>query len=102
MVIIHVHVHVRPGYVEDFIEASLQNAKNSIQESGVARFDVMQSQDDPTKFVLVEVYRSTEDPMRHKETTHYQEWRDRVAEMMAEPRKGIKYTNLFPEDAGWG
>ncbi|MFC1568832.1 putative quinol monooxygenase [bacterium] len=102
MFIVHVHVHVKPEYVEAFIQASLENARNSVREPGVARFDVVQQLDDPNRFVLVEVYRSDEDPAKHKETKHYQKWRDSVAEMMAEPRQGVKYNNLFPEDDGWG
>lgn len=102
MYIVHVHVHVKPEFVDAFIQATLENARHSVQEPGIARFDVIQQMDDPTRFVLVEVYRTPEDPARHKETAHYQKWRDTVAEMMAEPRTGIRYQNLFPEDAGWG
>lgn len=101
MLIVHVFVHVKPDKVEAFQAATLENARHSIQEAGLARFDVIQQQDDPTRFVLVEVYRTPDDPMRHKETTHYQKWRDTVADMMAEPRKSIKYTNLFPNEQGW-
>jgi quinol monooxygenase YgiN len=92
---------VKPGFVEAFKQASLENARNSIQEPGVARFDVIQQMEDPTHFILVEVYRTPEDPARHKETAHYQIWRDIVAEMMAEPRTGVRYTNIFPDDEGW-
>lgn len=101
MYIVHVHVHVKPECVIQFIEASLENARNSVREPGVARFDVVQQQNDPERFVLVEVYRTPKDPAKHKETAHYQKWRDTVVDMMAEPRKGILYTNLFPGDAGW-
>jgi quinol monooxygenase YgiN len=101
MIVVHVHVHVKPESTEDFKQASLENARNSIQEPGVARFDVVQQEDDPNRFVLVEVYRDEGAPAAHKETAHYQKWRDTVAEMMAEPRRGIRYTNLFPDDAGW-
>jgi autoinducer 2-degrading protein len=101
MLIVHVFAHVKPDKVEAFRAATLENARHSIQEAGIARFDVIQRQDDPTRFVLVEVYRTPDDPMRHKETTHYQKWRDTVADMMAEPRKSIKYTNLFPNEQGW-
>ena len=79
----------------------MENARNSIQEPGIARFDVMQQMDDPTRFLLVEVYRTPDDPARHKETAHYQTWRDTVAEMMAEPRQSVKFANVFPNDAGW-
>jgi autoinducer 2-degrading protein len=86
MIIVHVHVHVKPEFVEDFRRASLENASKSIKEPGVARFDVVQQADDPTRFVLIEVYRTAEDPARHKETLHYQSWREKVESMMAEPR----------------
>jgi autoinducer 2-degrading protein len=102
MLIVHVHVHVKPELVDAFREATIENARHSVREPGVARFDVLQQQDDPTRFVLVEVYRTPEDPARHKETTHYQTWRDAVAEMMAEPRSSVKYDNVFPDDEGWG
>jgi quinol monooxygenase YgiN len=101
MFIVHVHVHVKPEFVEAFKDASLENARNSVQEPGIARFDVIQQQDDAARFVLVEVYRTPQDPARHKETAHYAKWRDIVAEMMAEPRSSVKYDNLFPEDDGW-
>ena len=102
MFIVHVFVHVKPDQVEAFRAATLENARNSMQEPGIARFDVIQQQDDSTRFVLVEVYRTSDDPARHKETTHYQKWRDTVADMMAEPRTSVKYTNVFPPEAGWG
>lgn len=101
MFIVHVHVHVKPELIDAFREVTLENARHSVQEPGVARFDVIQQLDDPTRFVLVEVYRTPEDPARHKETAHYQKWRDTVAEMMAEPRHSVKYANVFPDDAGW-
>ncbi len=101
MVIVHVHVRVKPECVEAFRAASLENARNSVREPGIARFDVVQQADDPTRFVLVEVYRTPDDPARHKETTHYAKWRDTVAEMMAEPRTGVRYTNVFPDERGW-
>ena len=101
MLVVHVYVHVKPVQVEAFKQASLENARNSVQEPGIARFDVIQQQDDPTRFVLVEVYRTSDDPCRHKETAHYQKWRDTVADMMAEPRTSIKYTNVFPDEQGW-
>ena len=102
MLVVHVFVHVKAEQVEAFKTASLVNARRSVQEPGIARFDVIQQQDDPTRFVLVEVYRTPADPARHKETAHYQTWRDTVAPMMAEPRSSIKYTNLYPDDEGWG
>lgn len=102
MFIVHVNVHVKPGCEEAFRQASLANARSSVQEPGVARFDVLQQQGDATRFLLVEVYRTVEDSAKHKETRHYQVWRDTVADMMAEPRSSVKYDNLFPDDAGWG
>jgi quinol monooxygenase YgiN len=102
MFIVHVFVHVKDDAVETFRQASLENARASVQEPGVGRFDVIQQQDDPTRFILVEVYRTPNDPARHKETAHYQKWRDTVADMMAEPRSSIKYSNVFPDDQGWG
>ena len=101
MLVVHVFVHVKPDQLETFETATLENARNSIQEPGIARFDVIRQQDDPARFVLVEVYRTANDPGRHKETAHYQQWRDIVAEMMAEPRTSIKYTNVFPDEQGW-
>ena len=83
------------------MQASLANARESLMEAGIARFDCVQQQDDPTRFVLVEAYRTPQAPAAHKETRHYQAWRDAVAPMMAEPRSSVKYTNLFPEDAAW-
>ena len=101
MLIVHVFVHVKPNRVKDFWAASVENARNSLQEPGVARFDVVQQQNDPTRFVLVEVYRTPDDPVRHKETAHYHKWRDTVEEMMAEPRTSVKYGNVFPDEQGW-
>lgn len=101
MLIVHVHIHVKPDDLEAFIEATLENARNSIQEPGVARFDFLQQADDPTRFTLIEVYRTDQDPATHKQTDHYKKWRDAVAPMMAEPRRSVKYANRFPEDEGW-
>ncbi len=101
MFIVHVFVNVKPEHIEAFQSATLENASNSVREPGVARFDVIQQQDDPTCFLLVEVYRTGDDPAKHEETAHYQKWRDTVADMMAEPRTSIKYTNVFPDEQGW-
>jgi autoinducer 2-degrading protein len=101
MLIVHVHVHVKPEFVDAFKEATIENARNSVQEPGIARFDVIQQLDDPTRFVLIEVYRTPDDPAEHKKTAHYQTWRDTVAEMMAEPRSSVKYEDLFPDDQEW-
>jgi autoinducer 2-degrading protein len=101
MLVVHVHVHVKPEYVEAFKQASLANAQESLKEPGIARFDCVQQQDDPTRFVLVEAYRTPQAPAAHKETSHYQAWRDAVAPMMAEPRTSVKFNNVFPDDQGW-
>jgi quinol monooxygenase YgiN len=101
MFIVHVFIHVKPDRIEEFKKATLENARNSVLEPGIARFDVVQHLEDPTRFILVEVYRTPEDPARHKETAHYQTWRDTVEDMMAESRTNIKLTNLFPDEKGW-
>lgn len=101
MQIVLVHVHVKPEFVETFKQVTIENASNSVQEAGIARFDVIQQADDPMRFILVEVYKTAKAPAAHKETMHYLRWRDTVAEMMAEPRQGIKYTNIFPNDEDW-
>jgi len=101
MFIVHVNVRVKPEFLEQFKQATLANARASVQEAGVARFDVVQHSDDPTRFVLVEVYRDVQANAAHKETSHYATWRDTVAPMMAEPRSSVKFTNIFPGDEGW-
>lgn len=101
MHIVHVHVHVKPASVDAFIAATRANARESVQEPGIARFDVVQAKDDPCRFVLVEAYLSAEDPARHKATEHYKTWRATVAEMMAEPRSATVYTEVFPDQGGW-
>jgi quinol monooxygenase YgiN len=101
MYIVLVHIHIKPESIEEFKKATLDNASNSVQEPGVARFDVIQQEDDPTRFVLVEVYHDEQAPVDHKQTAHYLRWRDRVADMFAEPRYGIRYSNVFPDDGGW-
>jgi len=101
MLVVHVHVHVKPESVEDFKLATLENARASIREPGIARFDVVQQQDDPARFVLVEVYRDPQAPAAHKETAHYAKWRDAVAPMMAEPRSSAKFAAVFPEPRDW-
>ena len=102
MFIVHVFVQVKKNLVDDFRKATIENARHSLLEPGVARFDVVQQQDDPTRFVLVEVYHQMEDTASHKETNHYKKWRDAVEVMMAEPRSSIKYSNVFPNEEGWG
>jgi (4S)-4-hydroxy-5-phosphonooxypentane-2,3-dione isomerase len=99
--IVLVHVNVKPECINEFIEITKENARNSVNEEGIARFDVIQQSDDPTRFILVEVYRDADAPAKHKETAHYLAWRDKAMDMMAEPRYGIKYQNIFPDEAGW-
>ena len=101
MFIVHVHVHVKPECVGAFKRATLANASESLKEPGVARFDVVQQQDDLKRFILVEVYRDANAAAAHKETKHYPVWRDAVETMMAEPRFSVKFTNVYPEDARW-
>ena len=101
MLIVHVHVHVKPEFIEAFKAATTENARNSVQEPGIARFDVIQQADDPSRFVLVEVYHSIEATAAHKDTAHYATWRDTVTDMLAEPRTRVTYANVFPPDAGW-
>jgi (4S)-4-hydroxy-5-phosphonooxypentane-2,3-dione isomerase len=101
LVIVHIQVHVKPDAVAAFLAASLENACQSVKEPGIARFDIVQSVEDPTRFVFVEVYRTAEAPAAHKETAHYRRWRDTVADLMAEPRTPTRYTNVFPDDRGW-
>ena len=101
MHIVHVHVHVKPDFVDAFKEVTLANAAKSVQEQGNVRFDVLQQTEDPTKFVLVEIYRTADASAAHKETAHYKLWRDAVMKMMAEPRQGIRYANVFPDDKNW-
>ena len=101
MLVVHVHVRVKPASVAEFRQATIENASASVQEAGIARFDVVQQQDDPTRFVLIEVYRTPEAPAAHKEAAHYAKWRDTVAPMMAEPRHSVKYNAVFPDPQGW-
>lgn len=101
LLVVHVHVHVKAGAVDAFREATLRNARESLREPGVARFDVVQDREDPTRFVLVEVYRTAEAPAAHKETAHYQAWRDAVADMMAEPRSSRRYAAIHPGPERW-
>lgn len=101
MLVVHVHVKVKPECIEAFKAATVANAQASVQEPGIARFDVVQQADDPTKFVLIEAYRTADAPAQHKETAHYAAWRDAVAPMMAAPRTSVKFGNVFPDDAGW-
>lgn len=101
MFIVHVFIHVKPDCTEAFKSATLANVQNSIQEPGIARFDFIEQVEKPDHYGLVEVYRTPEDAVKHKETAHYMLWRDTVASMMAEPRSSMKFTNIAPNDEGW-
>jgi (4S)-4-hydroxy-5-phosphonooxypentane-2,3-dione isomerase len=101
MLVVHVHIHVKPEFVERFRQATVENARQSLAEPGIARFDVLEQGSDPTRFVLMEVYRVATAAASHKTTAHYQVWRDTVAEMMAEPRTSLQFTNVFPEEEAW-
>jgi len=100
MQVVLVHIHVKPEFIEPFKAASLDNASNSVQEPGIARFDVVQSAEDPTRFILIEAYRTADASAQHKETAHYHRWRETVAEMMTEPRTAVKYESVFLPDQG--
>jgi autoinducer 2-degrading protein len=102
MLIVLVYVHVKPEYIDAFKQATIANASASIKEAGIARFDIIQQEDEPSRFVLIEAYRNADAPAAHKETQHYLTWRDTVAPMMAESRTSAKYENTFPDDNGWG
>ena len=98
MLIVHVHIKVKPDRLKEFVQATIENAKASRKEEGIARFDLLQEQDDPTKFILVEEYRTPEAPAAHKETPHYHKWRDTVADLIAQPRHSVKLVNLEPPE----
>ena len=100
MLIVHVHVKVKPDCIDAFKQATIDNARHSLKEPGIARFDVMQQNDDPTRFVLIEVYRDVEATTAHKATAHYATWRDRMESLMAEPRYSVKYSNVFSGEEG--
>jgi quinol monooxygenase YgiN len=101
MFVVHVHLRVKPELIEAFKAVTLANARASVQEPGVVRFDVMQQADDPGKFVLVEVYRDVAANAAHKETAHYATWRDAAPAMLAESRFSVKFNNVFPDDNAW-
>src|SRR5216683_2912323 len=101
MLVVHVHIHVKSESVEAFRQATVVNATQSVKEPGIAAFDLVQQLDDPAHFVLIEAYRTPEAQLQHRETAHYQTWRDRVANMMATPRTSVKYNNVFPSDEAW-
>jgi (4S)-4-hydroxy-5-phosphonooxypentane-2,3-dione isomerase len=97
----HIDVYVKPEFVEAFRQATIANARESVQEPGIARFDVLQQADDPARFILIEVYRTAAAPAQHRQTAHYLAWRDTVEDMMAGPRTRAQYANIFPGDEGW-
>jgi len=99
MIIVHVQVHVLPDFIDAFKLATIENARNSVREAGIARFDVIQQENDPSRFLLCEVYRTAEASSAHKQTAHYTKWKDTVQSMMSEPRSSIKYYAVFPEEA---
>jgi quinol monooxygenase YgiN len=101
MLIVHVQVHVKPEHIEAFKLATIENAANSVKEPGIARFDVVQQADDPSRFVLLEAYRDTDATAHHKATAHYHAWAEKVADMLAEPRSRVVYANIYPADQGW-
>ena len=101
MLILNVYLHVKPEFIDAFLQATVENARHSLQETGVARFDVVQQDDDPSRFALWEVYKTPEALDQHRGSAHYAKWRDAVADMMVEPRSRIQYSNVFPGDEGW-
>ena len=101
MHIVLVHIHVKPEAIENFKKATTENARNSIKEAGILQFDCLQQTEDPSRFTLMEVYHTPEDQLLHRETKHYSAWKDAVADMQAEPRQGIKYVNVYPDDSEW-
>ena len=101
MLVVHVHIRVKPEFIEEFKKVTLENGRQSLKEPGIARFDIVQQADDPGRFVLVEAYRTEEAPAHHKETAHYLAWRDAATGMMVEPRTSVKYFSLHPPEAEW-
>jgi (4S)-4-hydroxy-5-phosphonooxypentane-2,3-dione isomerase len=101
MLIFHIDIRVKPEAVEAFLEASRENARHSVNEPGIARFDVLQQVDDPTHVVFIEAYRTAEARKAHQETAHYFKWRDTVVDMMSQPRSRMEFRNVFPGDEGW-
>ena len=101
MIIVHIFIKIKPEMLEPFKIATLKNAQDSIKEPGILRFDFVQQEDDSLSFLLVEVYKDSNAVEQHKETSHYAEWRQSAEHMITEPRKSIKYVNIFPEDKEW-
>lgn len=101
MLVVIVHVHVKAEYIDAFSKASIENASNSLKEEGLSFFDVIQENEDPSKFVLLEVYRDDTAAKAHKDTAHYKKWKTAVEEMMAEPRFSVKYHDVYPPVEFW-
>jgi len=101
MLVVIVNIHVRPECVEEFIKVTKINAECSLKEPGITRFDFLQEDNDPTRFILIEAYKTIADPAKHRETVHYKTWKEKVASIMLEPRSKMDYTNLYPPDSDW-
>jgi len=102
MVIVQVYVKVKKECIDAFISETIKNTANSIKESGVVRFDFMQETENPQSFLLTEIYKDEKAPIDHKNTAHYLDWKKAVADMMLEPRVGVKYKEIFPAfEKGW-
>lgn len=101
MHIVHVAIRVKAEYIEEFKKATMENSRCSLQEAGVARFDVLQQQEDPASFLLAEAYYTAEDQLRHRETEHFKKWKTVTGVMLAEQYTFIKYNNVCPDDKGW-
>ena len=101
MFVVHIYIQVKPEYIEEFKQICTENAQNSVKEPGIKRFDCLQQSDYPTKFVLVEAYLDETGVAQHKQTAHYNKWRELAEPMLAEPRSRTIYANIFPVDKGW-
>lgn len=101
MLILIVNIQIKPDRIEAFRAATVENARHSLQEPGIVRFDVLQQTDDPARFVLYEVYRDAAGPVAHKEQPHYQAWLAKVDDMFAEPRTRALYSSVYPADQSW-
>ncbi len=101
MLVVHVHIRVKPEDVEGFKKITIKNARNSLKEPGIIRFDMIQKEDDPAYFVLSEVYKDVEATTKHKETPHYAEWRAAAESMMTEQRHSVRFKDIFPEEKYW-
>ena len=101
MYVVCVTVWVKPGFEQQFIEATRDNHIDTRQEPGNVRFDVLRKQDEPTRFFLYEAYRSEEDFIRHQQTAHYLKWKETVADWMQQKRQGVRHLSLMPDDSGW-